>query len=306
MEVSMKTWLAFVGAICALTLAACGGGGGGGTDTGGGTDQAGPQDPGPADPGGTPDRLPVDPGPTPDPGSTPDQGPTDPGVTPDQGGPEMVTFKAIVKDNLTKELLKGAKVTAYDNETGEATQYSATSGSDGTITMELPKGTGKMGFKVSLQGYKDTFQFNIAIDTGEQETLWSVSENGYKMAAALAGFTPDPTKAIVAGAIYWVNDQGEEEYVGCATITSDPAGEYRYFGDTGLPAPLAQVPETTTGKGEARFVAGNVPPGKCTLKAWVKGQEVGSASLFTFADSICINNIYTQGTSNPTPADCTK
>lgn len=251
--------------------------------------------------GGTQDQGPVeDQGPTQDPGPGQDLGPQDP------GSPEMVTFKAVVKDNLTKEILQGATVVAYDNETGEATQVQATSGQDGRITMQLPKAAGKMGFKVSLTGFKDTYQFNIAIDSEQEETLWAVSVNGYNMAAALAGFTPDPAKAIVAGAIYWVNNQGEEEFVGCATITSDPAGEYRYFGDTGLPAPLAQVPETTTGKGEARFVAGNVPPGKCTLKAWVKGQEVGSATLFTFADSICINNIYTEGTSNPTPADCTK
>lgn len=224
----------------------------------------------------------------------------------DQTAPEMVTFKATVKDNLTKELLKGATVVAYDNETGQPTQYQAVSNDQGKIEMQLPKAAGKMGFKVSLSGFKDTYQFNIAIDTGAEETLWAVSEGAYSVAASLAGFTPDPTKAVVAGAIYWVNDQGEEEYVGCATITTDPPGEYRYFGDSGMPAPLAQVPETTTGKGEARFVAGNIPPGKCIIKAWVKGKEVGSATLFTFADSICINNIYTVGTSNPTPADCGK
>lgn len=286
------------------SLFACGGGGGGG---GGAPDQHAQDpgttaDPGPGqDPGTTTDPGPVqDPGPTTDPGPIPDPGPLDPGTV------EKVTFKAVVKDNLTKEILKGATVVAYDNVTGEATAYQATSGQDGKVTMELPKAAGKMGFKVSLAGFKDTYQFNIAIDSGVEETLWAVSVNGYNLAASLAGFTPDPAKGIVAGAIYWVNDQGDEEFVGCATITSEPAGEYRYFGDTGLPAPISQVPETTTKKGEARFVAGNVPPGACTLKAWVKGQEVGAAHLFTFADSICIANIYTEGTSNPTPADCTK
>jgi hypothetical protein len=252
-----------------------------------------------------------------------DNGTTDPGTTQDPGTPsdpgegdvpvvEKVTFKAQVQDNLSKQPKEGALVTVMDNDTGEATTMTATADADGMVEFELDKG--KMyGFKSALADNKDTYVWNIPseLPTGvEYEIIWILSETGFGMAAALAGFEPDPAKAIIAGALYWVNDAGEEEYVTCGTIKTDPEGEYRYFAEnTGLPAPLESVTSTGGDKAEGRYVAGNVPAGKVTLSGYNKAGDVewATLTLWTKADSVCISNLYVdkvQFPANPSPATC--
>jgi hypothetical protein len=102
--------------------------------------------------------------------------------------------------------------------------------------------------------------------------------------------------------------EGEEEKVGCATIETSPAGEYRYFNPTtGLPASLEAAP--TTSKDLSYFLAGNVAidaSGKVTVTAKVGGTIVGTVDIFVQPDSICISNIYTDTPTNPTPGDCTR
>ncbi len=44
--------------------------------------------------------------------------------------------------------------------------------------------------------------------------------------------------------------------------------------------------------------------GQPTVTASVAGTEVGRTQLVGFVDSVCIANIYAEGTSNPMPADC--
>jgi hypothetical protein len=239
-----------------------------------------------------------------------DQGPGDTGA--DTTVVEKVTFRTEVLDNLSKEPKPGALVEVVDNDTGVLTGMSATADAEGFVEFELDKG--KMyGFKVSMEDNKDTYQFNIPSEVPANpgyETVWILSQAGFTMAAALAGFAPDPTKSIIAGAIYWVNDAGEEEYVSCGTIATEPAGEYRYFsGTTGLPAPLEQVPATAANKGEGRYVAGNVPAGRTTLNAFNKSGSVeyGEVMLWTYADSVCISNVYVDRAAhatNPSPATC--
>ncbi|MBL6975851.1 MAG: hypothetical protein ISR64_08985 [Deltaproteobacteria bacterium] len=249
----------------------------------------------------------ADPGKPNDPGPTIDQGKTD---TPMQ----MVTFKAVVKDNLTKAVIEGAEVTAIDNDTGDMLTYQTLSDGQGNIAMEVPADHELLGFRVTADLFKDTYQFNIDSDAQDEE-IWAVSVNGFEMAAGLAGFVPDKTKSVVAGAIYWVNEAGEEEYVSCGHVVADPAGEYRYFDEfTGLPAPLADVPHTMAGKGEGRFVVGNVPPGLVTLTTYFGDDPastddfIGTAKFFAYPDSIAITNVYADKdkypAENPSPATC--
>lgn len=253
---------------------------------------------------------------TTDPGTTQDVA-QDPGTPSDPGEAdvpvvEKVTFKAQVQDNLSKQPKEGALVTVMDNDTGEPTTMTATADADGMVEFELDKG--KMyGFKSALADNKDTYVWNIPSElaTGvEYEIIWILSETGFGMAAALAGFEPDPAKAIIAGALYWVNDAGEEEYVACGTIKTDPEGEYRYFAAaTGLPAPLEDVTHTYGDKAEARYVAGNVPAGHVELSGYNLDGTVKWASLmlWTKPDSVCISNLYVDRTefpTNPTPATC--
>ena len=57
-------------------------------------------------------------------------------------------------------------------------------------------------------------------------------------------------------------------------------------------------------EGLGRFVIANLDPGQATTTAYDGTTALGSTSLFTYADSIAISNIYHEGTSNPTPAGC--
>lgn len=249
-------------------------------------------------------------------GVTQDVPQQDPGGTTDTGVDttpvEKVTFKAQVQDNLSKQPMAGAQVTVMDNDTGEATAMTTTADAEGMVTFELEKGR-LYGFRSVLVDCKDTYVWNVSLELpeGEEyETIWLLSEMGFVSAAALAGFTPDPTKSIIAGALYWVNDAGAEEYVSCGTIKTDPEAEYRYFSTTtGYPAPLATVQTTGAGKAEGRYVAGNVPAGHVELSGYNKDGSVKWASemLWTKADSVAISNLYvdrTQFTTNPSPATC--
>lgn len=226
---------------------------------------------------------------------------------------QLGTFKAVVKDNLTKAVIEGAEVTAIDNDTGVMLEYKTISDAQGNIEMQVPAGI-LIGFRVTADLFKDTYQFNIESDAKDEE-IWAVSINGFEMAAGLAGFEPDKTKAVAAGAIYWVNEAGEEEYVSCGHVIADPEGEYRYFSETtGLPAPLAEVPNTMAGKGEGRFVVGNVPAGKVTLTTYFGDDPasadnfIGSAHFFAYPDSIAVTNVYADKSKypaeNPAPATC--
>jgi len=128
----------------------------------------------------------------------------------------------------------------------------------------------------------------------------------------LAGLTVDASKAIVAGGVYWNNvAESREEHVGCATVVSDPAGEYRYFDPaTGRPTSLAKADQNSSTL--AYFLAANLPAGTADnptavkVDAMIDGAVAGTTSIWAIEGAICIQNIYTTGTANPTPAACTK
>ena len=170
-------------------------------------------------------------------GTTTDNGPvTD---TPATDNPvAMVTFKGELVDFQTKAPVEGADIAVLDNATGKPTGVTGKSGAKGMVELQLPATPAKVGFKVSMADNKDTYQFNIDAGPKETERLWLVSVLTYTVVPKLAGITVDKTKGIVAGGLYFVNDKGEEENVGCATIESAPVGDYRYFDPlTSLPVP---------------------------------------------------------------------
>ena len=231
----------------------------------------------------------------------------------DNGQCGWTVFKAVVKDYLAKFEIQGAEVVAIDNDTGELLDYSAISDLQGNIEMKVPAGI-KLGFRVTANLFKDTYQFNIDSDAQDEE-IWAVSNNSYGMAVMLAGLDPEYGTSVVAGALYWMNLFGEEEPISCGHIVTNPAGEYRYFDEyTGLPAPLEAVPVTMADKAEGRFIAGNIPPGKVVITAFFGGdptdadQFIGESTFFAYPDSICIANVYADSvnypTVNPSPPTC--
>ena len=202
--------------------------------------------------------------------------------------------------------VEGARVQAYDNSVGVAIPVCADSGAGGAVSLsgipaDITAYKGKIGLKASKDAYKDTYQFGLALGAVD-ETLWIVTEILYAAAPTMAGLVVDSTKGVVAGAVYFINELDEEEEVGCATVNSDMGGDIRYFNDEGLPTTIANREDTNPSNGY--FIAANVSVGSTEITASVDAVEVGSVSIYSFADSICINNIYVTGLTNPEPPDC--
>ena len=208
-------------------------------------------------------------------------------------------------------LVSGVTVELFNNATGKGTGTAQVSDADGYVTFtDLEKGR-LYGFKCTLGNYKDTFVWNIEAGIVAEETLWIVPNTVYQMALGLAGLTQDAGKSMVAGAVYWVEDNGDEAGIGCATVTSQPATEdIRYMAEgNGLPTTLEN--QAVTGcpdtQGNGRFVAANLPAGVITISATSEGDvHLGSTALWSVADSVAISNIYTDATiiENPTGNCC--
>jgi hypothetical protein len=225
--------------------------------------------------------------------------------------PVMGTFKALLIEfgSNPPAGVEGAELEVINDDTGIATGQKVTSGANGAVELQLPVGM-KVGFKATAVDYHDTYQFGIDSDA-QSEILFIVTETLYTLAPALAGLEVDATKAIVGGAIYWVNATPAEEMVGCATIESTPAGDYRYFDPlTGRPTFLDKADQTS--KTLSYFLAANIPAGPATapasakVDAMIAGAVAGTTNIWAIEGAICIQNVYVTGAANPTPGGCTK
>jgi hypothetical protein len=219
----------------------------------------------------------------------------------DNGGGAQ--FRAYIEHFGGDDLVGGMEVRAIDNNTGLELGINETSDASGWVAFdELP--AGDVGFLcVGVPGdWVDTYQFNID-SSAQEERLWAVDHTTYVGVPAMAGIVLEDGKAIVAGAVYWVNAADEEEPVGCVTVDSVPTTpDVRYMGENGMPTLITEQAETHHLWG--RFVVANLEPGSASTTAYDGTTALGSTSLFTYADSIAISNIYHEGTSNPTPAGC--
>ena len=203
---------------------------------------------------------------------------------------------------MTRLPIDGAKIQVLDNTTGEDLPIGAISDSGAVTISGIPASVTQIGLRNSLTpGNKNTYQFNMDAEA-QNEVLWLVSEATYTLAPSLAGITLDTTKGVIAGGLYFVNDQDEEETVGCGTVTTTPAGDIRYFDDTDMPTTIANRDSTNPLNGF--FLAANINTGTTTVSATVEGNNVGSTTIITYPDSICISNIYVTTATNPEPANC--
>lgn len=230
------------------------------------------------------------------------------------GGSGPTSFRAELQDPTALVAINDPhEIRVLDNATGDELGPKATSGPRGAVTIEdMPEG--KVGFLVKGVEPKtiDTYQFNIDA-RAQDETLWVVAKSTATLVPTLAQFTADPTKTAISGAVYWVNEDGEEEKVGCATVEfagKGDAGDIRYFADSNLPTSSDMRADTNPLNG--RFLVGNAPVGVQSVRAMVGGKEVGRTTLPLFPrkdasdgeDNLCISNIYVDTDTNPTPKDC--
>ena len=194
-------------------------------------------------------------------------------------------------------------VEVLNDETGEGTGVTATADDEGFVTFPDMTAGELVGFKCTKEKHKDTYQFHIQADAPD-EKLWIVPDHIYNFAIVLAGLEVLDGKGTLAGAIYFVDADGEEIPVGGASVTSDPATEdIRYMdGDTGLPTTLDA--QGCSHPAHDRFLVTNLEPGTATITATVGGVDVGSVLIPVVPDSIAIGNIYVTTDTNPGVDGC--
>jgi hypothetical protein len=233
----------------------------------------------------------------------------------------QVTFKAYVQHFGGDDWVANVEIRVLDNQTGNELGITGDSDLEGWITFSeaLPSDAdGLVGFRAvggSIDGtsFVDTYNFNIDANALD-ERLWLVDLTTYDGAPLMAGVTKedgsiglDPGTAVLAGGVYFVEENGLENHIGCATAKLDPeSGQVRYFGSNGTPTTLAS--RSTTNPLVAYYLVANIAPGKVTARAYIDDQEIGSTGLHVFADAVSISNIYAEGASeggsDPEPADC--
>lgn len=216
------------------------------------------------------------------------------------------SFKAYIQHFGGDDLVDGLEVEALDNETGDGLGITVTSDATGWVTFDW--GDTQVGDKVGFLckavpgDWHDTYQFDLD-STAQDERLWAVDETTYAGAPLMAGLTIEAGKAIMAGGLYFVEADGTENHIGCATVKTNPEdGEVRYFGDNGMPAPLTT--RDTTNPLVAYFLIANMNPGTKTVEAYVDTEMIGQTDLHVYADAISISNIYTDKATDPEPSDC--
>ncbi len=220
------------------------------------------------------------------------------------------TFKGHVVDFAGDTRLPDVKIWVLDNTTGEKLDGvdPQISDANGEVTFTgIPEELELLGFLCEgfgdeTAGAVDTYQFNL-VANATNEKLWSVDRVTYSTAPLAAGVTLDESLGVVAGAVYWVNADEEEEIVGCSTVTVDPSSDdVRYFNNSRLPVNTSARDSVNPTNGY--YLIANMEIGSTTTTAWVDGEALGTTTFVSVPNSICISNIYAEGDANPSPADC--
>jgi len=222
-------------------------------------------------------------------------------------------------DNVTGQLLDSVKFPPFK------------SGAGGAFGLNLPHGM-LVGCKASGEDdsgwfkFMDTYQFNLKSDA-EDETVYAVNELTYTTALSTAFIYPlDPaTFGHLAGVLFWRNDKGKEQFVGCAVIqVTDEWGKVlteekndegqstycgiRYF-DTITDMPAALETSDMTHLNNSRYLVANLPNGQYTVTAMLKDEPstvLGSVTVRAYPGAMSIGNIFVDEhlpelTANPTP-----
>ncbi len=153
----------------------------------------------------------------------------------------------------------------------------------------------------------DTYQFSYP-SLSDDSTLYSVSQITYQTALITAGGEIESNTNHVFGMLLWEDSEGEEQPVGCATISITSANgnsgseAVRYFGDNGLPTTLAN--QSSINANHGGFLIGNVQPGEATIQVMTYDNEIYSLDILARSDAATVAHIvlpHGQFSENPGP-----
>jgi len=220
-------------------------------------------------------------------------------------------FTGWVQDLVTKEPVPNMPISALNNEDLSELGITATSAADGTFALDgIPDKLFcvKVGKTEGDDARIDSVTCNIPSDSQNRfvvDTQLAVAES---INGLLYGDEPvDPTLSGASGGVYYIDANGEEVAVDCATVEVENAREGAdmwYFKD-GLPSTDPSVNKTDI---TGRFLSTRVDPGPTTVIAYIDGKEVGRTTLPLLAPAdngsmynSNITRIYVDTTEDPTP-----
>jgi hypothetical protein len=248
-------------------------------------------------------------------------------------GTNMVTFRGVFMDFQSKSPKEGVDLLVLNDDTGEPLDLDKyppfKSGKNGKVELTLPAGI-LVAFRASGKDSTGWFEFKTSylfhVASNEQDrNIYGVNILTYNAALSTAFVKlVDPNSlGHLAGTVYYVNEKGEEEFIGCLIIEvldengnvlqeqkgQDGKGIFaavRYF-DTRNDMPTSLQVSSMTHKYNSRYMVANLPKGRYTVRAKLKddGSVLSQVSLMAFPDSITIGNMYLRAPefpSNPTPA----
>jgi len=216
------------------------------------------------------------------------------------------TFTATLTDFQTKGIVENVNVEVYDDETGEATGIKGKTDANGKVALTgIPASKVTIGIMSKKANYLQTLQYHFTANATDEKIL-IVSQSTVSLIATVLGVTPDDTKGVAAGGVFW-GDRSCSTPIGCATVTTDPAGAepVHYFDDTGFPTKTRDA--LGTNKLDGLFTVINTTPGKVTITATVGTANASSVLPNLPAHTLAISNVYFDKatyTTDPTPATC--
>lgn len=244
-----------------------------------------------------------------------------------------VLFEGILVDFKSKKGKEGVDLLVLNNDTGEPLDLvkypQFKSGPEGKFQLVFPSSIPMVAFKAwgkDVTGFfefKETYLFNVLTDA-KGKRVYAVDKLTYVAALSTCYVVEQDPKVYghVAGTIYWVDSQGNEEFVGCLRVqVLDEKGEVleekknaegrgifasvRYF-DTTNDMPTSLAVSDMTHLLNSRYLVANLPDGKYTVRAILidSGEVLGEVAVRAFPGGISVGNIYLMHDkyqSNPTP-----
>lgn len=246
----------------------------------------------------------------------------------DGGAGGSKTFYVANSVNVSQRI-PGIKVRFFNPEDGTFYPGEYTANGNGEFTAERPEGSG-IFVEASPDGQWSDGWNHPPSRKGEEALVRISGAASASAVPMLADYENNPDASPVAGAVYWRNAQGEDEFVGCVTIdeVEGSTENVRYFDDV-LPTSLDvrgadQGTKPYDGVNSApagKFFIANTFAGEQTITARINNEVVATRKIFIVprkeGNEVATepkqkSNVHFAAiwiddpkyTSNPTPADC--
>ncbi|HEU0034926.1 MAG TPA: hypothetical protein VFQ53_30080 [Kofleriaceae bacterium] len=136
-----------------------------------------------------------------------------------------VELSTVVRDFQSDSLVPGATVTAFKNQDLTTPFFTGTADGNAAITIDIPVGVQRFGYKMTHETALDTLLLNQTVDPSMSSqtvsSIQTVSKSTGQTLPALIGVSRSAGTGVLAGAIR--DCQGHEISNFIATVTTNPA-----------------------------------------------------------------------------------